>query len=46
LDEPEALLPALRKLGTRHLNYGMRDEHYATVTTMEAARNAPAAQAA
>lgn len=79
LEEPDALLPALRKLGTRHVNYGVRDEHYATVgaallktlkqglgeaytddvhaawvalygvvskTMMDAARNAPAAQAA
>lgn len=79
LEEPDALLPALRKLGARHVNYGVRDEHYATVgaallktlkqglgeaytdevhaawvalygvvsrTMNEAARNAPAAQAA
>ncbi|MBL0728119.1 globin family protein [Piscinibacter sp. HJYY11] len=31
LEEPDSLLPALRKLGTRHVNYGVRDEHYATV---------------
>jgi hemoglobin-like flavoprotein len=31
LEQPDALLPALRKLGTRHVNYGVRDEHYATV---------------
>lgn len=31
LEEPDALTPALRKLGARHVNYGVRDEHYATV---------------
>lgn len=31
LDEPEKLVPTLRKLGARHVNYGVRDEHYATV---------------
>jgi hemoglobin-like flavoprotein len=31
LEEPDALVPALRKLGARHVNYGVRDEHYATV---------------
>lgn len=31
LEEPEALIPALRKLGSRHVNYGVKDEHYATV---------------
>jgi hemoglobin-like flavoprotein len=31
LEQPDALLPALRKLGARHVNYGVRDEHYATV---------------
>jgi hemoglobin-like flavoprotein len=31
LEEPDALVPALRKLGARHVNYGVRDEHYARV---------------
>jgi hemoglobin-like flavoprotein len=31
LEEPDALVPVLRKLGARHVNYGVRDEHYATV---------------
>lgn len=31
LEEPDTLAPALRKLGARHVNYGVRDEHYATV---------------
>jgi hemoglobin-like flavoprotein len=31
LEAPDALLPALRKLGSRHVNYGVHDEHYATV---------------
>lgn len=31
LEQPDALIPALRKLGARHVNYGVRDEHYATV---------------
>jgi hemoglobin-like flavoprotein len=31
LEEPDALAPTLRKLGLRHVNYGVRDEHYATV---------------
>ena len=31
LEEPETLTPTLRKLGARHVNYGVRDEHYATV---------------
>ncbi len=31
LEEPDALMPALRKLGARHVNYDVRDEHYATV---------------
>jgi len=30
LDEPETLTPTLRKLSLRHVNYGVRDEHYAT----------------
>jgi hemoglobin-like flavoprotein len=31
LDEPEAILPALRELGRRHRTYGVRDAHYDTV---------------
>src|SRR4029078_13099145 len=31
LDDPEALLPALKSLGRRHAVYGVRDAHYATV---------------
>lgn len=31
LEEPDTLMPVLRKLGARHVNYGVRDEHYATV---------------
>jgi len=31
LDQPDNLIPVLRKLGARHVNYGVRDEHYATV---------------
>ncbi|WOB09261.1 globin family protein [Piscinibacter gummiphilus] len=31
LEAPDALIPALRKLGSRHVNYGVKDEHYATV---------------
>lgn len=31
LERPDALVPVLRKLGARHVNYGVRDEHYATV---------------
>lgn len=31
LEEPDALIPALRKLGARHVNYGVKDEHYSTV---------------
>jgi hemoglobin-like flavoprotein len=31
LEEADKLVPALRKLGARHVNYGVRDEHYATV---------------
>lgn len=27
----EALVPVLRQLGARHVNYGVQDEHYATV---------------
>jgi hemoglobin-like flavoprotein len=32
IDSPEALVPALEALGRRHVSYGTRDEHYATVT--------------
>ena len=31
LDQPDNLIPVLRKLGARHVNYGVRDEHYTTV---------------
>ncbi len=31
LDEPEALTPAVRALGARHLGYGVEAAHYATV---------------
>ncbi|MET0334132.1 MAG: globin family protein [Rhizobacter sp.] len=31
LEHPDALMPALRKLGARHVNYGVKDAHYATV---------------
>jgi hemoglobin-like flavoprotein len=31
LDRPEALVPVLRSLGGRHVGYGVRDHHYATV---------------
>jgi len=31
LEQPDNLIPVLRKLGARHVNYGVRDEHYATV---------------
>jgi len=31
LDRPDALLPVLRQLGTRHAGYGVVDTHYATV---------------
>ena len=27
----DAMVPAVRQLGARHANYGVRDEHYATV---------------
>ena len=33
LDRAEALLRVLRKLGSRHVSYGVRDEHYASVGT-------------
>jgi hemoglobin-like flavoprotein len=31
LDRPETLMPVLGKLGSRHVNYGVQDHHYATV---------------
>jgi hemoglobin-like flavoprotein len=31
LNRVEALLPGLQTLGQRHVGYGVRDEHYATV---------------
>ena len=31
LDRMDALLPVVRELGMRHLNFGVRDEHYGTV---------------
>jgi hemoglobin-like flavoprotein len=31
LERPEALVPVLRNLGGRHVGYGVRDHHYATV---------------
>lgn len=31
LGELEALLPVLQRLGERHADYGVEDEHYATV---------------
>jgi hemoglobin-like flavoprotein len=31
LNRVEALLPGLQALGQRHVGYGVRDEHYATV---------------
>jgi nitric oxide dioxygenase len=31
LTNVEALVPVLRQLGARHVNYGVEDEHYATV---------------
>ncbi|MEI6861141.1 MAG: globin family protein [Verrucomicrobiota bacterium] len=31
LDRPDQLLPVVRQLGVRHVAYGVRDEHYATV---------------
>jgi hemoglobin-like flavoprotein len=31
LNNLEALAPAVRQLGARHVGYGVRDEHYATV---------------
>ena len=31
LDQPHALIPALQAMGQRHVRYGVRNEHYATV---------------
>ena len=31
LDRLEQILPAVRELGARHANYGVKDEHYQTV---------------
>jgi hemoglobin-like flavoprotein len=31
LDEPDALVPALRGLGQRHAGYGVQDRHYDSV---------------
>jgi hemoglobin-like flavoprotein len=31
LGKPDALLPAVRKLGERHASYGVKDSHYETV---------------
>ena len=31
LDKPEALVPVLKSLGRRHVVYGVKDSHYATV---------------
>ena len=31
LDDLEALVPAVRALGKRHVGYGVRNEHYVTV---------------
>jgi hemoglobin-like flavoprotein len=33
LDRIETILPAVRQLGARHRNYGVRETHYATVGT-------------
>lgn len=33
LDYPEQLIPALRRLGERHLVYGVKPEHYQTAGT-------------
>lgn len=33
LTKLEALVPVVRQLGARHVQYGVRDEHYATVGT-------------
>lgn len=31
LDQPESILPAVRALGQRHINYGVTDDQYAPV---------------
>jgi hemoglobin-like flavoprotein len=31
LERPDQLLPVVRQLGVRHIQYGVREEHYATV---------------
>lgn len=31
LNEPDVLIPALQNLGKRHVAYGVKDAHYATV---------------
>jgi len=31
LGQPQTLMPVLQKLGRRHADYGVRDEHYDTV---------------
>jgi hemoglobin-like flavoprotein len=31
LERPDLLLPTLRELGARHVNYGVQDAHYDTV---------------
>jgi hemoglobin-like flavoprotein len=33
LEQPDRLLPVLRQLGARHADYGVREQHYATVGT-------------
>ena len=33
LDKPDALLPAVRALGERHVAYGVTEPHYQTVAT-------------
>lgn len=33
LENPKALVPMLEAMGRRHVSYGTRDEHYATVLT-------------
>lgn len=33
LEHLDRLLPTVRQLGQRHVNYGVKDEHYATVGT-------------
>lgn len=31
LRDPDTLIPAVRNLGVRHINYGVQDSHYETV---------------